>query len=47
MVPVLFDVLFLSSMSPVSDWTLVDLRTVQLFNNTGLREQALIVHRAA
>jgi hypothetical protein len=38
---------FLSSMSPVSDWTLVDLRPLQLFNNTGLRERALIIRRAA
>ncbi len=38
---------FLSSMSPVWGWTLVDPRPIQLFNNASLREQALIIHRAA
>ena len=34
---------FLSSMAPVSDGTLVDVHPTQLFNDSGLGEQALII----
>jgi hypothetical protein len=47
MVPLLFDAPF--PIIHVSRFGLdvIDLRPIQLFNNTGLCEQALIIHRAA
>jgi hypothetical protein len=46
MVPLLFDALFPTIHGARFGLNVVDLRPIQLFNNTGLREQALIIHRA-